>query len=128
MRTVRINDENIVTVLSAGSWLLLIFLAVTGWLLVSGKFATGVLVGGLLAIANFYWLGSILKRALGQTAGNAERFARVRYVLRLAIIGLIVWIMIVHFKLDLLGLLLGLSVLVINIFALTIFRLTCKGG
>ncbi len=128
MKTVRINDENIVTVLSAGSWILLILLAAAGWLIVSGRFAAGVLAGGVLAIANFYWLGSILKRALGQAAENAERFARVRYVLRLAIIGTIVWILIVHFKLDLLGLILGLSVLVINIFALTIFRLTCKGG
>jgi len=46
----------------------------------------------------------------------------------LAIIALVIWTMIVRVGIDLKGLFVGLSVLVINIFALTIYRLTCKGG
>ena len=38
MRTVRINDDNIVTVLNAGSWILLALMAGAGWLLVSRHF------------------------------------------------------------------------------------------
>jgi hypothetical protein len=128
MRTVRINDENIVTVLNAGSWILLVFLAIAGWLLVSRHFAAGVIAGGVLAIANFNWLHSIIKRALLLSANRAGSFARIRYVLRLAIIAIIIWIMIIRVGIDLIGLLFGLSVLVINIFALTIYRLISKGG
>lgn len=128
MRTVKINDENIITVLSVGSWILLVLMAIAGWLLFSRHFAAGIAAGGLLAIANFYWLHSIMKRTLLLAKGKAQRFAMTRYMLRLVLIGVAVWFMIVHFNIDLIGLLVGLSVLVINIFALTIFRLISKGG
>lgn len=128
MRTVRINDENIITVLNVGSWVLLALLSIAGWLLFSRHFAAGVVAGGVLAIANFYWLHSIMKRTLLLPKGKAQRFAMTRYLLRLALIGLVIWFMIDRFKIDILGLLVGLSVLVINIFALTIYRLISKGG
>jgi hypothetical protein len=128
MRTVKINDENIITVLNAGSWILLALLAIVGWLLFSRHFAAGVVAGGVLAIANFYWLHSIMKRTLLLPKGTAQRFAMTRYMLRLVLIGVAVWVMIVRFNIDLIGLLVGLSVLVINIFALTIYRLISKGG
>lgn len=128
MRKVRIDDENIVTVLNAGSLILLALMAVAGLLLVSRNFALGVLTGGVLAIANFNWLHSIIKRALLLSANKADSFARIRYVLRLAIVALIIGILIVRYNIDLIGLLVGLSVLVINIFALTIYRLISKGG
>ncbi len=128
MRTARINDDNILTVLHAGSWIFLALAALAGWLLVSREFAEGVLAGGVLAIANFYWLCSIMKRALLLSAQKAERFARARYLLRLAVIAIIVWALIVRLELNLIGLLVGLSVLVVNIFALTLYRLISKGG
>jgi hypothetical protein len=128
MRKVRINDENIVTALNAGSWILLALMAGAGLLLVSRNFALGVLAGGVLAIANFHWLHSIIKRALLLSANKADSFARIRYVLRLAIVAFIIWILILRCNIDLIGLLVGLSVLVINIFALTIYRLISKGG
>jgi hypothetical protein len=128
MRKVGINDENIVTVLNAGSGTLLALMAGAGWLLSSESFAVGVLTGGVLAIANFNWLYSIIKRALLLSSNKAESFARIRYALRLAIVAFIIWLLIVRCNIDLIGLLLGLSVLVINIFALTIYRLISKGG
>ena len=128
MRTVRINDENIITVLNVGSWVLLALLAIAGWLLFSRHFAAGVVAGGVLALVNFYWLHSIMKRTLLLAKGTAQRFAMSRYLLRLVLIGIAVWILIVRFKIDLIGLLVGLSVLVINIFVLTIYRLISKGG
>jgi hypothetical protein len=128
MRTVKITDDNIVTVLSFGSWVLLAVMSLAGWLLVSPRFAVGILAGGVLAIANFYWLQSILRRTLLLAKGEAQRFAMSRYMLRLALIGVTVWFMITHFNISLIGLLIGLSVLVFNIFALTIYRLISKGG
>jgi hypothetical protein len=128
MRTVKINDENIITVLNVGSWILLVLLAIAGWLLFSRHLAVGIVAGGVLALANFYWLYSIMKRTLLLPKGKAQTFAMTRYLLRLLLIGVAVWFMIVHFNIDLIGLLVGLSVLVINIFALTIFRLISKGG
>ena len=127
MITVRITDDNIFTVLTAGSWLLLTLLTIVGLIFGSPRFAAGVLAGGLLAIANFYWLLSILKRVLLLPAGKAGRFAQVRYVVRLALMALVIWLLIVRVGIDVIGLLVGLSVLVINIITLSIYRLTLKG-
>ncbi len=122
------NDENIVTVLKIGSWVLLALLTFTGWYFFDRHFAVSVVAGGLLAIVNFYWLHNILNRAVSLSKGKAQRLAMSRYFLRLAVIGIIVWLLIVRFRINLIGLILGLSVLIINIFALTIYRLISKGG
>ena len=63
MTLVKINEDNIFTVIVIGSWILLALLALAGAVFVSLKFAASVLAGGILAIANFYWLRSILVRA-----------------------------------------------------------------
>jgi hypothetical protein len=68
-----------------------------------------------------------LKRVLLLPAGKASRFAQVRYVVRLALMALVIWLLIVRVGIDVIGLLIGLSVLVINIIALSIYRLTLKG-
>ena len=127
MTTVKINENNIFTVLTAGSLALLALLAVVGFLFGSVRFALSVLAGGVLAIANFYWLRSILVRAFRLTPEQAPRFALFRYVVRLAVLAAVVFVLIVTCRADVFGLLLGLSVLVINIMALSFYMMSAKG-
>jgi len=122
------NDEKIVTVLHAGNWIVLVLLFVAGWLLFSLHFAAGLAAGGLLAIANFFWLHGIIRRTVRLPKVRAQAYAFSRYLLRLAIIGVIVWFLISRFDLNLIGLLVGLSVPVMSIFTFTIYRLISKGG
>lgn len=124
----RINENNIVPRLLAVCWILLLLLTATGYLLGSVRFAASVLAGGLLAMANFYWLRSILQRALHLPAGTASRFTLVKYVVRLAALALIVYLLIKVTGIHLLGLLLGLSVLVLGIFVVSVWMLILKGG
>lgn len=128
MTAVKITEDNIFTVIIAGSWVLLALLCLAGLLFGSTAFAAGVLAGGVLAIANFYWLRTILTRALRMQGTKASRFAQLRYILRLAILGIAVYALVVHAGVSVIGLLLGLSVLVINIIALSIYMFTLKGG
>jgi small-conductance mechanosensitive channel len=122
------NDEKIVTVLHAGNWIVLVLLFVAGWLLFSLHFAAGLAAGGLLAIANFFWLHSIMIRTVRLPKGKAQAYALSRYLLRLAIIGVIIYFLITRFGFNVIGLLVGLSVPVMSIFALTIYRLISRGG
>ncbi len=129
MTVVKINENNVFTVLTRASIALTLALALGGFLLVSSKFATGVLFGGLLAVANFCWLRNILQRALRLTQEKASRFAVIRYVVRLALLGVTVFVLITYVNIDIFGLILGLSVLVINIVVLSIYySSTLKGG
>jgi hypothetical protein len=125
---VKITESNIFTVLSKANWLLLAVM--TGLSLVFGsrEFATGVLAGGLIAVINCYWLNFTLRRAMEFPADKAVRFTLGRYILRLAAIALVVSILIIYVKIDIVGLLIGLSVLVINIIGLTVYISMGKGG
>ncbi len=127
MTAARINENNIFAALNVGSWLLLALLSLAGLIFGSLRFATGIAVGGILAILNYYWLRTILERVLAQRPGHPGRFVQIRYVLRLALLALVVYWLITHGGIDIVGLLVGLSVIVIAIMALSIYMLTTKG-
>jgi len=125
---VKINENNIFTVLTAGSSVLLAVLTVITLLFVSLSFAAGVAAGGIVAIANCHWLYSILQRAMSLPARQAVRFAQLRYFLRLGIIAVVVSLLILYGKINLFGLLLGLSVVVVTIIIMAVYMAALNGG
>lgn len=123
-----ISDENLLAVLFRGGWILLILLVTGSLLFAAPGFAAGVLAGGLLALANFAWLRNILARSLNLEARQAARFAQLRYLLRLTLLAGAIYLLIVKVGVDVYGLLLGLSILVINIMAVAIYQVTNRSG
>lgn len=128
MPVVKIHEDNIFTLLIRGSLILLAILTLGGLFLGSLNFAGSILIGGLLALANFFWLRSILERALQPHNKSAQQFTQIRYLLRLAILGVAFYLLLVYTEADVFGLLIGLSVLIVNIVALSIYMSTRKGG
>lgn len=127
MKTARINENNIFSALVVGSLALLVLLAGGGLVFGSARFSLSVVAGGFLAIANFYWLRSILVRAFQLESRQAPRFTMLRYIVRLSVLAAVLYFLIVYGKADLFGLLLGLSVLVFNIIALAFYMISAKG-
>ena len=127
MTTVKIHEGNIITVLVVGSLALLVLLAAVGFFLASARFAGSIVAGGLLAIANFYWLKTVLVRSFRLDSRQAPRFALLRYFARLIVLAVLVLFLIVYCQVDIFGLLLGLSVLVLNIIALSFYMISAKG-
>ncbi len=123
-----IRDENLLAVLFRGGWILLILLVTGSLLFAAPGFAAGVLAGGLLALANFAWLRNILARSLNLEARQAARFAQLRYLLRLTLLAVAIYLLIAKVGVDVYGLLLGLSILVINIMAVAIYQVTNRSG
>ncbi len=128
MGPVKITENNIFTVLAAGNWILLGAMVAFGLAFGSARLAAGILAGGLIAVANYYWLYFILQRAMRLPAKKAVRFTQVRYVLRLVIIAVIVSSLIIYSKIDVFGLLIGLSVLIFTIIGIAVYLLMHKGG
>ncbi len=128
MNTVKITESNIFTILAAGNLILLAVMVSAGLAFGSARFAAGVLAGGLIAVANCSWLYFILQRAMRLPAKKAVRFAQVRYVLRLVIIAIIVSTLIIYSKIDVFGLLVGLSVLILTVIGITAYLITHEGG
>jgi asparagine N-glycosylation enzyme membrane subunit Stt3 len=128
MGGIRLNEDNIFPLLVKGSLVMSAAVGVVTALLVSPGFGLSLLAGGLLATANFLWLRRGLEASLQLNPTTASRFATFRFLLRLAIMALLLYLLIVRLGADIFGLLLGLSVLVINIIIFSIYLSTRKGG
>lgn len=124
----KINEDNLFPWLLGGSLLVSAVLGIVTAFAVSPRFGASLFVGGVLASANFVWLRRGLEATLQQHADRATRFAVLRYILRLAVMAVLLYLLIVHLGVNIFGLLIGLSALVLNITALSIYLSTRKGG
>lgn len=124
------NSQNhkIVRFLTVGSWILLAVLVMVTALTISPWFSLSIAVGGIIAIINFYWLRRQLLLIFDMSPQAATAASQIRVFIRLGVWGTVIFIALVFAKLHPVGLLIGLSVLVINIFALTGILLFRKGG
>lgn len=127
MGRTRISEDKVIAAVTKYSGLLLVVLCLAGYLLGSGKFAAGILAGGILALGNFYWMRNTLRRVLHLQPSQAGSFAQLRYLLRLAFAALVLYVLIVHASIDITGLILGLSVIVVTITGLSFYMLLDKG-
>ncbi len=78
-------------------------------------FSLGILIGGLISIANYYWLYLSLRKAFRQLSDRIRSTVMVRYYIRFAVTGVVLYLVITQTPADVIGLLVGLSVVVINI-------------
>ncbi len=125
---ITINEDNLFAVIIKGSLGLLVFLTVAGWALFSRQVGLGALVGGCIAIANFFWIRNVMQRILGQPSGRATLYAQIRFIARLTITGLLLYFIITSGWFSLIGVFVGLSVIVINIIALSLYSALRAGG
>ena len=125
---ITINEDNLFAVIIKGSLGLLVFLTVAGWILFSRQVGLGALVGGCIAIANFFWIHNVMQRILGQPSGRATLYAQIRFIARLTITGLLLYFIITSGWFSLIGVFVGLSVIVINIIALSLYSALRAGG
>lgn len=114
------------------SWVCLLVLCLGSWLLVSWEFSWSVAVGGVLSIVSFMlshqdvarFLKSLDSSEEGQGEKKTLRLGKSRYIikfwLRLAIIGLVLLLLIKSGKVNIFGLLVGLSTVVFTITLTTV--------
>lgn len=99
------------------NWILLAVLFIPSLIFAPLKFALGVLLGSFISVLNFHWLGRSLQSAFQNLGdkGNIRGPVMVKYYIRLAITGIILYLLIAGDTVNVIGLIVGLSVVVINI-------------
>jgi len=114
--------EQLAATLHRRNWLILGILLAISLPFGNSRVSAGIVAGGLVAIAGFAWLQRSLKRLLTETGQAAQTRYRFGYVVRLLAIGCVLAILIAIVKIHPAGLVLGLSVVVINLLWLAFQR------
>jgi peptidoglycan biosynthesis protein MviN/MurJ (putative lipid II flippase) len=105
-----------------------IVLCVVSFFVFGDKFALGVLLGGVVCVVNYQWLYSHARGAISLTARQGKSFMAKRYILRLTTTGAVLFALIAYMKVDIIGLLLGLSVMMLGIMSYACFIYIFAGG
>ncbi len=108
--------------LKIANWVVLAVLVLAGFLWQGREFALGVLVGGLVVVINFHLLHQALRGTLeraGEGAADApsraKAFFAARQLLRFFALLAIIYLLVRHGWVNIFGLLLGLSTVVLTL-------------
>ena len=103
-----------------------ILLAVSG-IVSFGRFAPdvawGIVVGGLIVTINFHLLYRTLKNAMGTSHFTSFKGILIKYYIRFVLSGGIIFILMIKQYVNPVGLLVGLSIVVVSITFATLFEL-----
>ena len=99
------------------NWLILLALGLASYFLMSSTFTLGIILGGLIIIANSNVLQNTIVSAFGSDGAvkSSKKVIIAKYYFRLAVAGVIIYILITNAWVNPIGLTIGLSTVVISI-------------
>jgi hypothetical protein len=122
-------EESFMSRLRALNWLALASLTGGAVWAFGPKTALGVLVGGLLVIFNFRLLERALKKTLGQVdPAKARNSHIIKLYLRMAVLGVCIYLLISRKLVEPLGLLVGLSVVMLSVVLMALIEMRRVSG
>jgi len=77
------------------------------------KFTLGMVLGGFISIVNFHWLERDLRNVFGKLSERSGSFLMIKYFLRFTVTGVVLYFIITAEIVDIIGLLIGLSIVVV---------------
>jgi len=122
-----INEARLPAVILQSSIVLLVIATSTGFLFYTAPVGLGILAGGSIAIINFVWQRRTLRQLLEDQVAPSAGSAALRYLLRLSITAVILYAVLTSGRFSIIALLVGLSVIVAVIIALTLYSAFYKG-
>ncbi|WP_300668807.1 ATP synthase subunit I [Desulfoluna sp.] len=105
------------------NWVILALAAVLGPIIFSADVALGVTCGGLIVTINFHLLSRTLEKGLRPTHLSSGNVILAKYYVRFLISAVIIFFLISKHLVDPLGLILGLSVVVVSVTLATVCEL-----
>jgi hypothetical protein len=112
-------QKRILTFVTRSNWILFVVSSILAFLLLPAGFARGMLFGGLLVTLNFHLLAKTLKKALTPPHLTSHNIVIAKYFLRFFCSGFIIFVLIAGKFVNPLGLIIGLSVVVLSIMLAT---------
>ena len=113
-------QQRILNFVTRTNWALFIVSSIAGFMLLPADFAWGIVFGGLLVTLNFHLLARTLKKALKPPHLSSHNVVIIKYFIRFIASGFIIFVLIAGHFVHPLGLIMGLSVVVLSIMLATL--------
>jgi len=113
-------QQRIIKFVTRSNWILFGIASILGFVLLSRHVALGILFGGLLVTINFHLLAKTLKKALTPPHLASHNLVLAKYYLRFLISGFIIFLLIASRIAHPVGLVIGLSIVVLSIVLATV--------
>jgi hypothetical protein len=97
------------------NWSLLLVMTAAGGLFISPSFAAGLFIGGLITNISFILLKKDITRVLAGPLNAAKGRFLIKYYIRLTVLALLLFFLVRYTSIHLVGLLVGLSTVVLSI-------------
>lgn len=97
------------------NWIILTLFVAISLLFFSGDFTLGVLLGGLISVVSFSWRQRDLRVVFRNLTERARSAIMFRYYIRFFVSAVLIFLIITQTSADVIGLLIGLSIVIINI-------------
>lgn len=102
------------------NWIILGIFIILGFIFMPRRFALGMLLGSIISIGNFYWLGRDLRKVFSRFSERASSSIMFKYYIRFAVTAVVLYFIISYDLVDVIGLLIGLSTVIIAVVLTTI--------
>ena len=122
----RIEKDPLQRKFEIGNWITLGIFLVLSLIFMPYRFTLGILFGGLISIVNFYWLYRSLLKVFQGFSDRTKSGIVIRYYIRIAVTGVVLFFIITRTPANVIGLIVGLSVVVVNIISTILFEFSKK--
>jgi len=112
-------ERRVLRFVTLTNWILFCALTTCGFVVAPGPFAWGIVAGALIVTINFHLMYRSLKQALAPPHITDTRVVLGKYYLRFLASAVIIFVLIADHYVNPLGLIIGLSVVVVSIFLAT---------
>lgn len=116
-------EKRLVDFIRRTNWILFCAALLVSLLVASADFSRGILFGGLIVTLNFHLLSRTLKQSLTPPHITSHHMVLAKYYLRFMVSGTIIFLLIYQHIVNPLGLILGLSVVVVSIMLATVMEI-----
>lgn len=117
-------QQRILDFVTRANWFLFVVVSLLALINLPVDFALGVISGGLIVTINFHLLSRTLKKSFTPKKLSTHNVVLAKYYIRFIISGLIIFVLMSNHIVDPLGLIIGLSVVVVSITVATMCELT----
>ncbi|HRT62666.1 MAG TPA: ATP synthase subunit I [Syntrophales bacterium] len=121
-----IEKDPLLRKLELRNWFLLGAMLLLSFPFAGRNFLLGLLIGGLISIANFYWMGRDLRAAFRKLSDHLKIFVVFKFYVRLAVTAVVLYLVITKTPANIFGLLIGLSIVIVNIVFSTVMEVQKK--